>query len=225
MPLENVTFIDSTGYSQAASSTTKELGKDDFLNLLITQLSNQDPLEPMQDTEFIAQLAQFSSLEQMENMNSNLSDMLQWDYLLSQTISNTMATSLIGRTARVDSSQVYLETGGAADIAVSLDRTASEVTVTIRDESGNVVRTLTEYGLDAGDHIVNWDGTDSKGAQVASGVYTIELSAVDGNGNSFTPTNYLEGKVEGVTYKDGIALLSINGQEIPLASVLEVKEG
>lgn len=222
--VNGINYVDGTTSSNTATAT-KELGKDDFLQLLVEQLTHQDPTEPMDNKEFISQLAQFSSLEQMSNMNDSLTESLNWDYLLSQTISNTMATSLIGRNVRADSSQIYLQNAGAADIAVNLDRTTTELTVKISDEDGNVVRTITEHGMDQGDHVINWDGTDDSGVQVASGMYTVSVSGMDANGNSFTPSQYLEGEVEGVIYKDGYALLRINGQDIPLSAVNEVKEG
>jgi len=226
MSMENVTFLSQAGGNYATPTTAGNvLGKDDFLQLLVAKMTNQDPMNPMEDSDFIAQLAQFSSLEQLSNMNENLTQDLQWNYLLSQTISNTMSTSLIGRTVRADSSMLYMETGGTSDIALSLDRTASEVTITIKDQNGNIVRTLTEKGLDAGDHVINWDGADNNGVQVAGGAYTVSVSAVDAAGESFTPDQFVEGKVTGVAYRDGIAFLTINGQELPLASVLEVKEG
>lgn len=215
----------SSSSTSSTTSATDVLGKDDFLQLLVAKLSNQDPLNPVEDEDFASQLAQYSSLEQLSNMNESLTQSIQWSYLLSQTISNTMATSLIGKTVRADSSSVVLETNGAADLAVDLDRAATELTITIADSSGQTVKTITVKGLEAGDHVINWDGTDNGGAQCAAGVYTVTLSAVDGNGTTFTPTSLVEGTVAKVTYQDGVALLSINGQNIPLSSVIEVKEG
>lgn len=226
MDVSNVTFLTETGSNyQVAGATDRKLDKDDFLRLLVAKLSNQDPLNPMADEDFVAQLAQFTSLEQLTNMNENLQQDIQWNYMLSQTISNTMATSLIGRTVKADSSMIYLETGGAADIAVNLDRPAGELTLVIRNEAGRVVKTITERDLDSGDRLINWDGTDDTGVQVAGGGYTVSVSAVDVNGNEFTPDQFIEGKVTGVTYRDGIALLTIKGQNMPLAAVREVREG
>jgi flagellar basal-body rod modification protein FlgD len=226
MSLENITFIPQAGSNNAtAGVSTNQLGKEDFLNLLVTKLANQDPLDPVSDEDFVAQLAQYSSLEQLTNMNESLAQDIQWNYLLSQTISNTMATSLIGRNIRADSSMVYLETAGSADIAVNLDRFADEVTISIHDQYGNVVRQINENNLDSGDHVIHWDGTDNDGVQVAAGSYTISISAVDANGESFTPDQFVEGEVTGVAYRDGMAMLVIQGQEIPLSNVIEVKEG
>lgn len=215
-----------TSTSAAGTASGLEtLGKDDFLQLLVAKLSNQDPLDPVQDEDFAAQLAQYSSLEQLSNMNESLTQSIQWSYLLSQTISNTMATSLIGKTVRADSSNVVLETDGSADLAIDLDRAATELTITITNAAGETVRTITVKGLDAGDHVINWDGANAGGGRCPSGVYTVTLSAVDANGNTFTPSSIVEGTVSKVTYQDGVALLSINGQNIPLSSVIEVKEG
>jgi flagellar basal-body rod modification protein FlgD len=226
MSLENVTFVPQTGSNYTPSGMgPDELGKEDFLMLLVTKLANQDPLDPVSDEDFVAQLAQYSSLEQLTNMNENLEQDIQWNYLLSQTISNTMSTSLIGRNVRADASTIYLETAGSADIAVDLDKFASEVTITIQDEYGNTVRRLNENDLETGDHVVHWDGTDSNGVQVASGAYTVTISAVDATGETFTPDQFVEGEVTGVAYRDGMALLVVQGQEIPLSSVIEVKEG
>jgi len=224
MDIPNVTFLSDTGSSQSAVAGNV-LDKDAFMKLLVAKLSNQDPLNPMADEEFVAQLAQFSSLEQLQNMNDNLQQDIQWNFLLSQTISNTMATSLIGRTVRADSSTLYIETGGTADIALTLDRAVTDLTVNIYDDNGNLVRTMTRDATAAGDLVIDWDGTDDTGAQCAAGTYTVKVSATDASGNSFTPDQFLEGTVTGVTYRDGIALLSVNGQELPLASVLEVNEG
>ncbi len=225
MMTANVSAITSSGSTKATTTNEKVMGKDDFLRLLVAKLSNQDPMNPVQDEDFAAQLAQFSSLEQLSNMNQNLTQDLQWNYLLSQTISNTMATSLIGRTVRADASQVFLPTNGAANVALNLDRPATDVTITIKDANGNTVRTIAMHGVDKGDQTVNWDGTSDDGTQQVAGLYSVTISATDGNGNVFTPGQYVQGKVSGVTYKEGIALLSLDGQLLPLASVLEVKEG
>lgn len=224
MEMANVTFV-SSAQDTATTAAGKTLNKDDFLRLLIAKLSNQDPLNPIDDESFVAELAQFSSLEQLSNMNDSLSTDIQWNALLSQTISNTMATSLIGRTVRSDSSAVYLESGDSTDIAVNLDQAAEKVVLTITDENGQVVRTITATDLSAGENVVKWDGTNESGANVVSGTYSISAEAIDAQGNKFTPGLFSEGVVDGVIYENGIAYLSVNGMNVPLAAVQVVKEG
>jgi flagellar basal-body rod modification protein FlgD len=210
--------------AQSPQTTQRELGKSDFMHLLITQLTNQDPLQPLKDEEFVAQLAQFSSLEQLQNMNDNLSDDSQWNYILSQTISNTMATSLIGREVTAEASSVYLGTDGKTDIGFTLDTPVPEVTIVISDADGNTVRTITKQGLSGGENVITWDGKNDRGEAVAPGVYQVAISGKDASGNSFDVDSLLKGKVDGVVYRDGSAMLMINGLEVMLGSVISVKE-
>jgi len=225
MEIPNVTYIPSGNQSQMPTANKKTLDKDDFLKLLVAKLSNQDPLNPQDDQAFVAQLAQFSSLEQLKNMNDNLTQDLQWNALLSQTINNTSATSLIGRTVDADSSELYMGSAGSADFSYNLTSEASKVTIDIKDSSGTVVKSIAASGLSAGDHTLNWDGTDNNGNQVAAGLYTVSITAKDSAGKAVATTQTFEGTVTGVSYENGNALLNVNGLLIPLSSVRQVREG
>jgi flagellar basal-body rod modification protein FlgD len=216
----------------SASSSTKEaatsssvLGKDEFLKLLISQLQNQNPLEPMNDQEYVAQMAQFSSLEQLQNMNSTLSQNMQYNMLLSQTINNTMATSLIGKEITADSDSVGITSGSGADITFKSSSFALSGTVTITDENGNVVRSLQVSNLQSGDNSIHWNGKDDLGNSVASGDYTYQINLTDTNGQAVTVSNYRTGRVDSVKYVDGQAYLLVDGAYIPLAQVREVNAG
>jgi flagellar basal-body rod modification protein FlgD len=225
MSLDGITYVDSsTNQTTTSSSSTSSLDKDDFLRLLITKLTYQDPLNPASDEDFVAQLAQFSSLEQLEQMNTNLATDLQWNYLLSQTISNTMSTSLIGRTIVADSSELQLDTAGTAQICLNLPESAQNLTIKIIDEDGETVRTISVDSPGEGDIAVSWDGLDDNGVQAPAGLYTIEAEATNLDDEAITPSLYVEGKVEAVSYVNGIAYLNVNGQSIPLSSVREVRE-
>ncbi|MEW5924335.1 MAG: flagellar hook capping FlgD N-terminal domain-containing protein, partial [Candidatus Zixiibacteriota bacterium] len=119
---------DSNG-NAITTGSTQTLGKEEFLQLLVAQLTHQDPLEPMEDTQFIAELAQFSSLEQLQNMNESLGNSLDWDYLQMQTINNTMATSLIGREVQATFNNLYLDDDNLPKISYSTTDFASDVTI------------------------------------------------------------------------------------------------
>jgi len=201
------------------------LGKDEFLKLLISQLQNQNPLEPMKDQEYVAQMAQFSSLEQLQNMNSTLSQNAQYNMLLSQTINNTMATSLIGKEITADSNSVGLTSGSDAAITFKSAGFALSGTVTISDKSGKVVRSLEVNNLQSGSNSVQWNGKDNFGNNVASGDYTYQIDLKDTNGQAVTVSNYRTGTVDSVKYVDGQAYLLVDGAYIPLAQVREVKAG
>jgi flagellar basal-body rod modification protein FlgD len=207
------------------TANKKTLDKDDFLKLLVTKMSHQDPLNPQDDQAFVAELAQFSSLEQLKNMNDNLSQDMQWNALLSQTINNTSATSLIGRTVDADSSELYMGSSGSVDLSYNLTSDASQVTVEIKDAGGKVVKTFAADSIGKGNHTLHWDGTDNDGTQVAAGLYTVSIAARDSAGKAVATTQTFEGTVSGVSYENGNALLNVDGILIPLSSVRQVREG
>jgi len=214
---------DANGNALTVASK-KTLDKDDFLQLLVTKLTHQDPMKPMEDEAFVAELAQFSSLEQLQNLNTSLENSLQWDYLQTQTINNTMATALIGRGVKASYNGVYLGQDNQASIKYTTSEFAGTVTVKIMDANGNVVRTLTAGDVPPGQASINWDGKDEEGKSLASGYYTVEISAVNGQGAPFAPSMFTEGTVTGVIYSEGSAYHKVNGLEIPMSSVVAVQQ-
>jgi len=223
--LQNVS--DLTQYSGVAESAapSNELGKDDFLQMLITQLRHQDPMDPMKDQDFIAQLAQFSSLEQMHNMNDNLSDNLTWNHLLSQTINNTMATSLIGKEIQATGNEAYLPEDGSTECHFRLGAYADTVSISVFDGSGAQVAKYEMNKLGEGDQVFEWDGRTINGERAQPGTYKFEISAVDSLGKDITVTPYKLGIVDGVQYVDGQAYLVVNGSQVSLGDVIAVGSG
>jgi flagellar basal-body rod modification protein FlgD len=204
--------------SSTTASATNVLGKDSFLKLLITQMKNQDPLSPMDNTAFVAQLAQFSSLEQMQNLNSKIDSALQ----LGQSMNNANASGLIGREVRASGNSVSLTSGGSADLGYFLSAAADQVTVTVSDSQGNLVRTFAGASGTAGDNSVAWDGLTSSGNRAPAGSYTFKVIATDTSGAAVTATPLVNGVVSGVTYRSGVAYLMVNGREVPFSDLLEV---
>ncbi len=213
-----------TNGNPVAPGSQNTLGKDDFLKLLITKLTHQDPLKPMEDEAFVAQLAQFSSLEQLQNVNDSLSNSLEWDYLQMQTINNTMATGLIGREVNASYNGVYLDADNQPTIAFNSPKYAQRVNVQILDINGLVVRTLTDKEVPPGSNKMKWDGLDQNGQRVGEGYYTINISAVDAAGDLFTPLTFLQGKVDGIVYRECAAYLQVGGMEIPLSAINAINE-
>ena len=220
-PVDQVTSGTSTSTTDRISGLN-ELGKDDFLKLFVTRLANQDPLEPIKDEQFIAQLAQFTTLEQMYNMNDNLKNSLNWSLLLSQTINNTMATSLLGREVEVNASQVSLNDSGSTAINYDLEKGADHVLIKITDDSGTLIRSLSGDGLAAGPHEIDWDGIDAQGNRAPAGIYNIEVTAEDGDGNEVNASSFFKGEVKGVRYVDGNAMLMIGNALVSLGDVIQV---
>jgi flagellar basal-body rod modification protein FlgD len=210
----------TTGTQGVQSSSTQALGKDDFLKLLITQLQNQDPLSPMDNSQFLSQMAQFSSLEQMQNLNQSFDQSM----VLSQTLNNTSAAGLIGRHVRASGNGVTLGTTGSVELGYFLPADAATVNVTVLDAQGRQVRTLVADGTAAGAHTLAWDGADQDGRRVAAGSYTFKVSAKDSDGADVNPTAVVNGLVQGVTYRNGSAYLLVDGREVPFSEVLEVNQ-
>ncbi|UCC43424.1 MAG: hypothetical protein JSU65_09785 [Candidatus Zixiibacteriota bacterium] len=210
--------------SAKATGSQRVLGKDDFLQLMVTKLRHQDPLKPMEDEDFIAQLAQFSTLEQMSNIASGIEASNQWDYLQMQSMNNVMAAGFIGREIEADFSGVYLNDQNQPTVSYYCSEPARMLEFQIIDAEGNVVRTLTVEDANAGNGNVQWDGKDERGNRVAEGFYTVSASGTSLAGSSMTPRLSLIGVVSSVIYRDGVAFLMVDGTEIALGDVKTVGE-
>lgn len=201
---------------------SSRLGKDDFLNLLVTQLRYQNPLEPLKDSDFVAQLAQFSSLEQLENINSTLGYSAELDYILSQTIANTMATTIIGKEVVAGGNTVYHTYDSNDDLHFRLDAYAADIEISIYNDSGTLIRTLTLEDLEEGMNSCDWDGKDDSGTNVAGGEYTFSVSATDNAGNVVGTQTRIVGIVESVRYENNQGYLIIGGQRISMSDIIQI---
>jgi len=201
------------------------LGQMDFLQLLMIQLSYQDPMSPMDSQEFAAQLAQFSQLEQLTQMNANLDLSLQTNLILAQSVNNTMAASMIGQQVIAYGNEVELFEGEEATISYNLSSAAQTATITIKNSAGATVRTI-EAGLQSsGDQQVTWDGLDDDGDELPVGVYTFSVSAKTGAGTAVQSTTYTTGTITGVSYVEGMAEFLVGSIQIALGDVYQITEG
>ncbi|MBU8934913.1 MAG: flagellar hook assembly protein FlgD [candidate division Zixibacteria bacterium] len=207
--------------SQTATSVD-QLGKDDFLKLMIAQMQNQDPLNPMEDADFIAQLAQFSSLEQMSNIATGIAESNQWDFLQMQSINNVMAAGIIGKEVQANYDGVYFDGSSSPKISFTSDQYADELQIVITGANGEVVATLSESGVSPGKHTYEWDGRDEAGNRVASGQYNVQVVGTSATGDTFRPSMKLTGLVEAVTYRDGTAYFRVDGVDIPFGDVATI---
>ncbi|WP_319525240.1 flagellar hook capping FlgD N-terminal domain-containing protein [uncultured Desulfosarcina sp.] len=209
-------------YSQASTTTSTDesvLDKDDFLTLLVAQLQNQDPLNPSDSTEFTAQLAQFSSLEQLQNVNDTLANFEVYQ----STLNNIEAANFVGTKITAAGNTVTVSDGLADDISVELGDDCSSVYIMIYNSSGGFVNDIDAGSLDAGTHAIEWDGTDENGAAVSDGVYTFSIYAIDADGNSVASTSYITGTVTGIDYQSGETVLLVGDQEVAISSLVRVE--
>ncbi len=154
-----------SGAQADSSQGAASMAQNDFLKLLISQLSHQDPLNPTDSSEFVAQLAQFSGLEQMVSMNDKLNTLA-----MAEAASNSMSTaSLLGRQITVASKDVDLASEGDATLSFDFGQNASKVEVTISDQDGHVLRVIELGACDSGMSSVTWDGCDTDGNRLPEG--------------------------------------------------------
>ncbi len=183
------------------------LGKDDFMNLLITELKYQDPLNPIENKEFAAQLAQFTSLEQLTNINKNLKDLKEAQSL----IYNRALLDFIGKKVIFEDNHIGVKEGNAQKVDYVLESPAQNIIVKILNGNGRVLRKIELGPKPSGKYTFLWDGKDSLGKRVPDGEYRIEIIAKDNDGEVFSPKTYISGKVESIEYRSGKPYLVVNG--------------
>lgn len=203
--------------SDTSNNLESVMGKEDFLMLLVAQLQNQDPLNPDEPTEFTAQLAQFSSLEQLFTLNDSMESLVD-----SNNSANRLSSlSTIGKEV-VYYSGSFEYTGDPVEIGYQLDGAASEVTISLQ-HNGTTVATLSGEERTAGNHFLTWDGTTDSGAVAESGTYTIVLTAKASSGDSVGIAPVIKSEVTGVDLdgEDGGTLITKTG-EIAFNEILGV---
>lgn len=203
--------------SSAANSPT--LGQDAFLKLLVAQLSHQDPTSPMQGTEFVTQLSQFSLVEQSVAQSSALSSV----NAQLGGIGNSQATDLVGKSVTINGSSVAFNGSLPTSASMNLAGNATDVQVTISDSSGNAVRTMDLGAKPAGLASFSWDGRETSGSLAPAGTYTIAVKATGTNGSTVATTQNVTGVVTSVNFSQGYAQLTLDsGATAPISSLVSV---
>jgi flagellar basal-body rod modification protein FlgD len=212
----------ATGGTTAAASSTGStaMGKEAFLTLLITQLQHQDPLNPADSTEFTAQLAQFSSLEQLSNVNENLAELK----LYQASINNAQAVSFIGKEIVSTGNSLEAHSGQPVACEFELAKPAQKVVVSIYDATGAFVKDVVATGLAAGRQTVSWDGRDRNGNTAPDGTYTFEVQAEGSGKEAVTATTYTRGTVSGVSFQDGVTYLTVGNRRVAIGDVVQVTQ-
>ena len=208
----------TAGATGSPVNASQELDRDAFLNLLITQLQNQDPLNPTDSVEFTAQLAQFSSLEQLGNVNDNLKQLQNFQ----ASINNSQAVSLIGKEITANGNSLKLTGGQPVACNFKLDGDAAVVGVSIYDHTGEFVRSFEGLNLSAGHHSLQWDGMNQNGSPVVAGDYSFEVMAADASGNGIQTTTFFTGSVDKVTFSNNTTYLISGDQRVALGDIVEV---
>ncbi len=222
-------MADVTSATNAAASQTgfgmltgsqKNLGKNEFIKLLLAQMKNQDPLNPQDNSAYVAQLAQFSSLEQSIGMNDRLDQL----GVQMRGQSNSDSIGIVGKSATVKGSMVTIDgTGMATPISFNLAGATEKTTVKIQDQSGAVVKTI-ELGKRAGGFTrINWDTKNMAGNLQPAGTYKITVNAANAGGSPVGVEQQSTGIVKEISFDKGYPVLLLDsGQASPISDLLRV---
>jgi flagellar basal-body rod modification protein FlgD len=215
-----VDAVSSVGQT-ATQSGTKRLAEsfDTFLNLLTTQLKNQDPLSPLDSNQFTQQLVQMTGVEQQ----------LYGNQLMEKLVANTgsgisTAVALIGRDVKAGTAENAIK-DGKATWNFNLNRAADDLKLEVLDSKGRTVYSEAPADMKAGDHTFKWNGKDASGKQLDDGgPYTLKVTAKDSAGTGVISNVSIQGVVTGVEQVDGKTLITINGAKIPWETVTSINE-
>ena len=203
---------------------TKSLGKDEFLKLLTYQLKAQNPLKPQDGQQFASQLAQFSSLEQLTNINKQLEAQVASYSLLSQTVANGNAPSYIGKMVKATTPNLNYDGAKPVQYGYNLATNAATAKIEIKNITGAVVRTIEPSASDlrSGEHKLTWDGKDQNGATVPSGQYTVSVVAKGSGGDLVDAKPFAYGMISAVRFKQEGTMMVVNGVEIPISEIADI---
>jgi flagellar basal-body rod modification protein FlgD len=206
--------MSSTG---ATSSSSAGITSSDFLNLLVSELQNQDPLDPTDSTDFINQLTSYANFDSQQTLNTNLTNLVSsFNGLVTLNSANYIGQNI---TAKADAGTLQ---GGQIAFGYSLNSTAANVTLTVSDSSGNAVWTGTGTTA-AGANSFTWDGKASDGTQLPDGgQYSISVTATDSTGTSVYGYTTVSGKVTSVDNSTGTVMLDIGNTSVPASNVIGV---
>jgi flagellar basal-body rod modification protein FlgD len=205
----------------SALGANKAMGRDAFLKLLVAQLKNQDPLKPQDNSAFVAELAQFSSLEQSMGVNDRLDQMM----LQNQGMANANVVNMVGQVATVKGSLITTDGSGiGVPVAFSQDRVSDKTVVQIQDASGRIVRTLDLGTRPAGISKINWDGRSDDGLVQPAGTYAVSVKSSDADGGTVVVSQETSGTITGVAFDKGYPVLRLsNGVSAPVSDLLRVE--
>ncbi len=218
--------IDDTAATNPSAATAQSTAapaasSDEFLRLFVAQLENQNPLDPQDGSEFVAQLAQFTTVEQSAETNRRLGDILAGQ----MSASNAALAGFVGKTGTIAADHVSVSDRGQGFPAVGLelDQPAAKVEVVIRDAGGNQVKRLDLGPQPAGKLSVPWDGTLDTGAKLAEGNYQIEVTATSADGTAVQASPTISGLIEAIDFINGVPRLRLGAVSAAPSDVLSIQ--
>ncbi|MFK7815383.1 MAG: flagellar hook assembly protein FlgD [Gammaproteobacteria bacterium] len=206
---------------QTQESGSDDLGQEDFLELMVTQLQNQDPFEPLQSGEFIGQLAEFGTVSGIGELNNSVSNLAS-SLLSSQTLG---ATNLIGKNALIPSDSLNLKDGESVKGAIGTSSPTNNVNVSIFDAAGNLVQSVPLGVVNQELQDFEWDGTDASGNQAPEGEYFFSVVGSQGE-ESVSLDTYAYKQIESISLGESSSSVRLNienGGELNISEILKIE--
>lgn len=218
--IEGVSYLSKTedpSVVQAGDNT--KLGKDAFLKLLVAQMQNQDPLNPQSNEDFVAQLSQFTQVEQLMDLSTQFDGM----YLAMNSVNNTSMTQLLGKNVVALGDNFYYSGEGDVELHYDSIEDASTSQMTVFNEAGSVVYSGSVGAIKEGENSFTFDGEGLNGKPLPDGTYRFSITASDSSGETVEITELMVGMIDGMSYETGVPLPSIYDIEFSLAQILRVE--
>jgi flagellar basal-body rod modification protein FlgD len=215
-PTPSTTASSGTAAATTAANASLQNNQQMFLTLLTAQLKNQDPLSPMDPTQFTQQLVTMNGVQQQIMTNQLLQQ------LVDQKTSVGDPVNMIGKTVTAETPSGAISGGGNVTWGIELPANAKDVSVQVTDSNGQTVAAQSLGAMTQGDHQFTWNGTGLTGQKLADGIYTLNVTAKDATGASLTVKTFQTGVVSSVETVNGQPMVDLNGMAVPMANVVSV---
>ncbi len=212
----NNIFANTTKESSKGSNT---MDKDAFLKLLVAEIQNQNPLEPMDNQKFVEQMTQFTTMEQMTNMSSSFQDFID----ASKATTKIQAASVVGKYAVIEGNEIKFKGNSAEGIVFNVEE-GGEVLIRIKSPNGDVIREESLGFKEAGIHGYQWDGRNDSGTIQTEGTYNYDLVSIDSTGKEKSFGGVDGGTVEAIQFVDDSIYVIVNGQKYNFEDIIEISE-
>ena len=221
--IEQAIQFNKTGLKNAASSNSmngKNLGKQDFLNLLMTQMANQDPLDPMKSENMMQQLAAMGTVEQLQNLNSKTNELIG----MQADISRSTSGNLLGKDVEIGSQTINLNNGNASPVSYRINSQADKIQLVIHNDTGEIVNSYNLENTHEGIHNFQWDGKDSDGDNLNNGTYHYTIFAKNSSGEDIKVSYSKTGQVNMVRFEGSLPLVQINGEWVHARDIMSIDD-
>lgn len=218
MSISSLSSATDSSLQTVNKSKGKEgLTQEDFLNLFVTQIRFQNPLEPMDNNQMATQLAQFNSVEALHNMTQILDNMVAYQ----ASMSNLQVAGLIGKKVEANGNHLSIYEGKVSEGYYQLTK-PGKVTIQIHDSQGQLIRVLEEGLKDTSKQKINWDGKDQGGVTRPDGAYTFRVLAVDKMGQSIPFNSFIVDLVKGISFENGVIYLNCGAGKITVSDITAI---